>query len=181
VEREAGGATISFDPNIRPALMGSRATARARVGRYVASSDVVKVSEEDLAWLMPSVAVQEVAEAWSRAGPALVLVTHGGRGSTGICAAGWVRVAALPVPVVDTVGAGDAFMAATLDHLAGAGMLGPSGRQRLRGIGLDELRRLLGHASRAAALTCARAGADLPARDELNQVSPDSAKRPTAI
>lgn len=167
VEESAGRVTISYDPNARPRLMGDPAVARARVERFVAASDLVKVSDEDLGWLAPGADPMDVAAAWLDLGPATVVVTRGGEGSGAICRAGRVDVPAPAVTVVDTVGAGDSFMSGLIDYLAAAGLLGGGQRAALRAAGTDLLEAMLGHAARIAAITCSRAGANPPTREEL--------------
>ncbi|MFC7616381.1 carbohydrate kinase [Actinokineospora soli] len=81
-------AVVSYDPNCRPSLMGAPDAARPRIERLVALADVVKVSEEDLAWLHPGRPYAEVAREWLALGPAVVVVTCGGEGSFGVAAAG---------------------------------------------------------------------------------------------
>jgi len=167
LERAAGRVTVSYDPNARPRLMGDAGAARRRVERIVALCDVVKVSDEDLAWLAPGADPGDVARAWLALGPALVAVTRGGEGSFAVTAAGRVDVPAPSVTVIDTVGAGDSFTAGLLDHLAGAGLLGAERRGALRQAGPDVVRAMLAHAARIAAITCSRAGANPPTRAEL--------------
>ncbi|WP_045693884.1 carbohydrate kinase family protein [Streptomyces rubellomurinus] len=152
VERWRGRAPVSYDPNVRPALMGERAEAVRRVERCVALSDVVKASDEDLAWLYPDERPEAVAERWLALGPAVVAVTLGAEGAFALTAeGGYVRAAAVPVPVADTVGAGDSFTAAFLDaRAAGTGLPG-----------------CLTRAVTAAALTVSRPGANPPSAAEL--------------
>jgi len=167
LEAVRGRLIVSYDPNARPALMGDARAARARVERIVALSDLVKVSDEDLAWLAPGEDPLAVAEGWAERGPALVVVTLGGEGAVGLGAAGRVEVPAPPTTVVDTVGAGDSFMSGLLDHLAGAGLLDAERSERLRGIDPAFVRGMLEHAARIASITCGREGADPPALAEL--------------
>jgi fructokinase len=161
------GMTVTYDPNARPALMGDPVRARARVETLVALSDVVKVSDEDLSWLAPGEDPLDVVAAWHESGPGVVVLTRGEHGAAAVCAAGSLAVAAPKIQVVDTVGAGDAFMAALLDFLAGAGLLGADRRPALRAIGIGVVEELLRHAVRVAAVTCTRPGADPPTRTEL--------------
>ena len=161
------GATVSYDPNCRPLLMGEPATAAALVEAAVRASDVVKASEEDLRWLHPDLSPEQVAVRWSALGPALVAVTLGARGAFAVSAAGTVTAPGVPVTVEDTVGAGDSFMAALLAGLAGRDLLGAARRPRLRAVATSELTALLHEAITASALTCTRPGADPPRRDEL--------------
>jgi fructokinase len=172
VEQATGKVTVSYDPNARPRLMGAPDAARARVERLVALSDVVKVSDEDLAWLAPGEDVVKVAGQWLASGPAIVVVTLGGAGSIGLVTAGRVDVPAPAIDVVDTVGAGDSFMSGLLDHLAGAGLLGAHRRQALRALSTTDTEAMLQHAARIAAITCSRAGANPPTRSELEAWAP---------
>ena len=175
VRRARGTCTVSYDPNARPVLMGDPGAARERVETFVAASDVVKVSDEDLAWLVPGTDPVDVATRWLALGPAVVVVTRGGDGATGLCTGGRVDVAAPAVRVVDTVGAGDAFMAGLLDALSAADLLGVERRDALHGIDPARLEAATRRATRVAALTCARPGADPPTRAELAAAHPDEA------
>jgi fructokinase len=105
-----------------------------------------------------------VAQTWLGLGPAIVAVTTGERGAFAVCNAGIVRVQARPVEVVDTVGAGDAFMTGLIDALWSLGLLGADHRAELRRISVDTLTGVLQTAALSSALTVARAGADLPDR-----------------
>jgi fructokinase len=159
--------TVTYDPNARPALMGDAVAARSRVEEIVAHAHVVKVSDEDLAWLAPGEDPHAVARAWQRGGPALVIVTHGGDGAHAVFASDELTVPGARVDVVDTVGAGDSFMGALLDHLARHDLLGPESLPRLRALGEDDVRVMIEHAVRVAGITCSRAGANPPTHAEL--------------
>jgi fructokinase len=161
-------ATVTFDPNVRPALIEDADQARARIERLVERSDVVKASDEDLRWLDPDVPAEEQARRWLDLGPAIVAVTMGGEGAFAVCAAGSVRVTARQVQVVDTVGAGDSFMTGLIDALWSLDLLGAERRSALREIDADRLRGVLGNATLCSALTVAKAGADLPDRATRN-------------
>ena len=149
---------------MRPALITEDEQARTRIDRFVERCDVVKASDEDLHWIDPHRTPEQVAETWLGLGPAVVAVTMGERGSFAMCAAGIARVQARPVEVVDTVGAGDAFMTGLIDALWTLGLLGADRRSELRGISVDALTGVLQTAALSSALTVARAGADLPDR-----------------
>lgn len=168
LQRAAPSATISYDPNARPRLMGDADAARRRVERIVAGCDLVKVSDEDLEWLTPGEDPADVADRWQRSGPAVVVVTRGAAGALARFRGQGVQVPAPAVPVVDTVGAGDAFTSGALDYLSGAGMLGPDRRRALAAIDEQTLIAMLRHAVRASAITCTRAGAQPPTRAELD-------------
>ena len=159
--------SVSYDPNCRPALMGRPDDVGPRIESLVAASDVVKVSDEDLAWLHPGHDPREIARAWLGLGPSLVVVTLGGEGSYGVCAAGDVTVPGVRVAVADTVGAGDSFMAGLLDGLRRRDLLGAEAGGRLRALAPEVLRELLEEAALIAAITCSRPGADPPTAAEL--------------
>ncbi|MEU2544190.1 carbohydrate kinase [Streptomyces roseolus] len=161
-ERLRATATVSYDPNVRPALMGEHGAAVARVERCVALADVVKASDEDLAWLHPGEPPTAVAARWLELGPSVVLVTRGGDGALAVTREHSVAAGAPPVAVVDTVGAGDSFMSAVLDALAGRD------RAALAALGPGDLAGLLARAGAAAAVTVSRAGARPPDRAELD-------------
>ncbi|MFF4244476.1 carbohydrate kinase [Streptomyces sp. NPDC001822] len=167
VEGLRATATVSYDPNVRPALMGDRAHAVRRAEHFVALSDVVKASDEDLRRLYPGETPQHAAARWARSGPAVVLLTMGAEGALAFLPDTVVRVGAPPVRIEDTVGAGDAFMSGTLHALASHGLLGARGRARLRPLDPAVLGDVLRHAVASAAVTVGRAGALPPDRGEL--------------
>ena len=156
---------VTFDPNVRPSLVTDADDVRARVARLVALADVVKASGEDLDWLHPGRDHRDIAREWLAAGPSLVVVTEGGDGSFAAHATGIVEQAARPVTVIDTVGAGDTFMAALI-----AGLHAPTAaevRARIAGFTAADLTALLAAAAAAAAVTVSRPGADPPWAAEL--------------
>ncbi len=166
-EHQRGRVTISYDPNVRPALLGSPEDARPGIEHLVSLSDVVKVSDEDLDWLYPDREDEDVAREWLRTGPALVVVTRGGKGVFGVTADMEVRRPATQIDLVDTVGAGDSFTSGLLDGLRRADLIGGSSRESLATIDEASLISVLDAASRIAAITCSRPGADPPTRAEL--------------
>ncbi|WP_432564570.1 carbohydrate kinase family protein [Kineococcus sp. SYSU DK003] len=163
-----GRATTSYDPNVRPAFFADREQALARVEQFVEAADVVKASDEDLAWLLPGEDVEAVAYRWQARGPALVVVTRGSAGAVAVSGAGTLHVPAPRIEVVDTVGAGDAFMSGLLHALAEHDLLGGRGLPRLRHLGLGTLESIVATAIRSASITCSRAGANPPTRAELD-------------
>lgn len=160
-------ATISYDPNARPSLMGSAEATRGIVEQYVSLADVVKVSDEDLEWLYPGSDPLEVAAGWHSQGTALVIVTKGGSGATAFAACGRTDVVTPKVTVVDTVGAGDSFMGALLFGLGQHGLLGKSGRTNLNQLDRITLDTVLDQCVRVAAVTVSRAGANPPRLNEI--------------
>lgn len=166
-------ATIAFDPNCRPSIITDVDYARAQTEKFVALADVVKASDEDLEWLYPGVDPKETARRWlamgGAEGPAVVVVTQGGEGPWAVCAAGEAACQVPPVEVVDTVGAGDSFMAALLSALVDRELDGAQRRGELRGLGRETLAEIITYAARAAAITVSRAGANPPSRTEMQQ------------
>ncbi len=161
VERLAGTALVAIDPNVRAGVLDDPAAFRARLARLLERADLLKLSEDDLAWLAPGVPPDEGVRSLlggARAG----VVTRGGDGALVVTAAGAMHVAAPRVDVVDTIGAGDAF---------GGGLIA---WWDMRGLGrdalgdLDALVEATRFACRVAALTCARAGAQPPALAEVS-------------
>jgi len=169
-EHARGRVTISIDPNIRPTLAAGRADEVARVERQLALAHLVKASEEDTDWLYPGTGYRQVARAWQRLGPRVVVITLGKRGAFALAPDGTeVRRPAFDVTIVDTVGAGDAFCAGLLDALRRRGRLGGDGLAGAAGLTAGELAEVVDWAVLVSALTCARAGADPPTRDEALQ------------
>lgn len=162
--RDETTVVLSFDPNVRPALVGPRPQAVARAEAFVAASHVVKASDEDLGWLYPEEPLRDVLRRWARLGPELVVMTRGADGCLAETRSG--LSAELPgerVEVVDTIGAGDSFESGLLSALADGGLLDS---EMLGRISSSQLEAVLRRAVTVAAVTCGRAGADPPTRDE---------------
>ncbi|MFJ9036467.1 carbohydrate kinase [Streptomyces sp. NPDC102406] len=155
----AQGLVTALDPNIRAGLIPDADAYRARFRSWLPSTTLLKLSEEDAAWLGGT------PREWLAAGPAAVVVTRGGDGLTVFTRDGGER--AVPgerVDVVDTIGAGDTVNAALLHGLGEQGALSPAAVGALSG---DDWVRLLRFAARAAAITCSRAGAEPPYASEV--------------
>jgi fructokinase len=162
--------TVSYDPNIRPSIMGDLDPVRARVEELVALSDVVKASEDDLELLYAGQSPEQVMATWVSLGAGVAVVTLGADGVVYRVAASpdVARAGTLADRVVDTVGAGDSFMAGLVSGLVVAGLLGdPGARDRLRSATLDEVRPAIERGLATSAVTVSRAGAYAPALDEL--------------
>ncbi|SDI09453.1 fructokinase [Actinokineospora alba] len=156
----------SFDPNIRPALVGPREEYRQRLTALWAVSDIVKVSVEDLQWVYPDsdpVAVGRRLQ--DDHGTPLVVVTLGGEGAVALHGGRTCRRRAAPVSVVDTVGAGDTFSGGLLHWLDENGALS---REGLRSLTEQEIDQALEFAITVAGLACTRPGADPPRRAEAH-------------
>ncbi|MCG7628902.1 carbohydrate kinase [Epibacterium sp. MM17-32] len=166
LERDGGSRAVVMDPNIRPGFAPDEQRYRARLMAMLARADMVKVSDEDLAWILPEHdGLLPQAHALQALGPAVVLVTKGAEGAIGVLSGGeTVEVAAEPAEVVDTVGAGDTFNAGVMARLDEQGLLT---KEALRQLAPDALKLALAHGARVAAITVARAGANPPWANEL--------------
>lgn len=160
----AGDRVVMLDPNIRPGFIRDEAAYRARLDAMLARADIVKVSDEDLHWLMGAGDLADLAQGLRRKGPKVVIVTEGADGARAFHTGGMAQAAADPVKVVDTVGAGDTFNAGFLAALDDAGFLT---RAAVASLDNDALRAALSLGAQAAAVTVSRAGANPPRRDEL--------------
>jgi fructokinase len=160
-------ATVSFDPNIRPKLSGTRDQALRLVLDLVRLADVVKASDEDVEWLYPGRDPGEVAAEWRALGPSIVIVTRGGEGAIAVTRTDRVDVPAPETVLVDTVGAGDSFMAATIAALDARALTGAARRDALAAIDRATLVEVVEFAARCAAVTVSRAGANPPWAHEV--------------
>lgn len=148
-------ALLSFDPNIRPSIIGDHDQALARFESLASRVDVVKLSDVDADWLYPGQSADAQMDQILRLGAQVVALTFGSEGSILSTTSARVRIPAGAVEVRDTIGAGDCFMSSLVHDLQDAST-------RLADMNEDSLRRLGEEASRRAAFTVARAGADLP-------------------
>jgi fructokinase len=162
-------ATVTYDVNARPAITGTGPDVVEAVERVVAVADLVKASDEDLDALYPGTDHAGAATALLARGPIAVVVTRGGAGATWYSRSGVVEVAARPVEVADTIGAGDTFGAALVDALWSRGLLGAGSRAALAALDAPGVTAVLAYAARAAAVTVSRPGADPPYRSELGE------------
>ncbi len=151
-------ASIVFDPNIRPAMISDREQYLAQVERWVAISSVVKVSDDDIKWLYPSLDIEQVVNNWLKKGPSLIVVTYGDKGLAGYREGEVVIVEAVKLKVIDTVGAGDTVGAILVEAIVKYGL------DTLTGARLETM---LKRAAKAAAITVSRVGANPPMSEEL--------------
>ncbi|MEU1278001.1 carbohydrate kinase [Streptomyces sp. NPDC005805] len=165
------GATVSIDPNVRPLLVPP-AVYRERLPAWCRLADVLRLSEDDLALLLPGRTPEAACDEWHAAGVPLVVITLGERGALASLDGERVTVPAPPVRVVDTVGAGDSFTAGLLHHLGVQGALGG----RPDGLTISEVADACAFAARVAALTCSVAGPNPPRADRLGE--PTAPARP---
>ncbi len=167
VERLKGKALLSLDPNIRANLIHDEPKYRALLQHLIALTDILKLSDADLAWLLPGASMEEALLHMCGLGPALVIVTQGEKGVVARSGSSpIIQVPTVPVSVIDTVGAGDAFCAGVLAWLADRAI---TARERVLALSEPELRAALNFASAVAALNCTRAGANPPRRSEVEQ------------
>lgn len=162
--REAPHRVTMIDPNIRPSFISDEASYRARLDRMMAAADIVKLSDEDLIWLMGDGEIADLAAQLIAKGTKLVCITEGSKGATGYTADFAVSVPANKVEVVDTVGAGDTFNAGVLVSLDRAGALS---KNKIASLSEDQVRDALTLGVSSAAVTVSRAGANPPWKDEL--------------
>lgn len=162
--READQKVTMIDPNIRPSFIKDEARYRNRIMRMISAADIVKVSDEDLEWLVGEGPLAASAAKLRDLGPKLVCVTEGSKGVTGYHNGGAVFISAPKVEVVDTVGAGDTFnaglLAGLLDHDALT-------KEALTTLPEHALEAALTLGAASAAVTVSRAGANPPTRAEL--------------
>ena len=173
VKRQAIRSTVSYDPNIRPALLGTPDEARPHVEAIVALADVVKASDEDLKWLYPDRPIEDVLREWLQSGPSLILCTRGPWGVYILTAAerDMLVVDPLDVELVDTVGAGDSLMAGLISGLVDADLLGSAeAKQRLREASWDQILPAIHRGIITSGITILYQGAYSPTREEVNEI-----------
>jgi len=151
-------APIVYDPNIRPAVMSDRKQYIAQVERWVSISSAIKVSDEDIKWLYPSLDIEQVTNDWLIKGPSLIVITYGDKGLTGHRKNESCGVDAMSVVVADTVGAGDTVGAILVEAILKDGLASLTGFR---------LESMLKRAAKAAAITVSRVGANPPTSEEI--------------
>jgi fructokinase len=155
---------VTYDPNVRPALLGSQAEARTAFEELVPLTDVVKLSDEDARWLYPNLQADDVPRRILGLGARLVAITVGSRGSVLAGREAQVVVPAVQSAMADTIGAGDSYMSALIHGLLHRGS---------EGLPASVLESLGRTASKAAAITVRRAGANPPTLEELHLELPE--------
>jgi fructokinase len=166
MRRESRRRIISLDPNVREGMIEDRDAYRKRFEGWVEQVDILRLSRADFEYIYPDGEIEAAVERWLKSGVALCIVTLGSDGAVGYTAAG--AQAEVPTPkveVVDTVGAGDTFLAAALAYCHQEGVL--YDREALKALPADRLAACLDFASRAAAINCTRAGANPPTWAEV--------------
>ena len=151
-------APLVFDPNIRSSVVSDRARYQQIIEKWATISSVIKMSDDDLAWLYPEMDFRSAAENFINEKTQLVVITKGASGLDGFTEDGEVSVPGVKVDIVDTVGAGDTVGAILVEAIVKYGL------DDLVGATLE---RTLNRAAAAAAITCSRAGANPPTLKEL--------------
>jgi fructokinase len=164
MKREHQRRVMMFDPNIRPGFIQDKQAHLGRMRRMLVMADIVKLSDEDLAWFGETGSHDEIAAHWLGQGPKLVIVTRGSKGATAYSASHTISVTPEKVTVVDTVGAGDTFNAGVLASLHEQKMLT---KDAVADLSEPAIEAALSLGARAAAVTVSRAGANPPWRREL--------------
>lgn len=161
------GATVSYDPNARPIIMGDPAGVLPRMETVVGLSTIVKASDEDCEWLYPGDSFSDVASRWRGLGAGLVIITQGPDGVETWLGDTHVALPIVATTVADTIGAGDSFMAGLLHALSSQGQLGPQSKGALAHMSKADLTTALEFALGCAAITVSRVGANPPRSAEL--------------
>ena len=164
MKREQKDRVITLDPNIRATLVHNRDGYIARLDRLVAMADIARLSEDDLAWITPNDSFEALGRRWLDLGARMVILTRGAEGATAITASHAVSIPGIAAKVVDTVGAGDTFTAGILARLDALGLLT---KKAVANLDRERLTDVLTFATKAAAVTVSRAGADPPWLKEI--------------
>lgn len=151
-------APIIFDPNVRPSIQGDKGIYRGAVERWIDVASIVKLSEDDLSWLYGG-GEREIVKGWLSRGVSIVILTRADKGLRAYTKGSVIDVSAVKVELVDSVGAGDTVGAVVVE-----GVL----RHGIENLDGEFLRLVLERAAKAAAITCSRAGAMPPTRQELD-------------
>jgi len=161
------GVPITFDPNIRPAFIDARETYLPRFEKTLKATDLLKLSDEDMEWLYPGKDIETQAQAiFDNEDLGLLILTKGGEGAIAFTKDGRQTIPAAPVPnLVDTVGAGDTFMATVISELTKRDLIEKSA---LRSAPSEQIEIVLTAAAKAAAINCGRKGCNPPTALELH-------------
>lgn len=163
------GLTTSLDPNVRESLIEDPDEFRARFHRLLTSATLVKLSDEDLNWIYPDLSTDHaMTRMRNESQVALIALTKGSDG-----AEFWTRTEHVAEPnpqidtLVDTIGAGDTFMATLLAQLAARRHLS---HNAIAEMGPKEISNLLKRCLHAACLNCAKSGCNPPTAATIDAV-----------
>ena len=166
MKRESGNRIVSLDPNIRSSLMPDKKAYFERFEKWIELVDSIKLSQADMDWLYPDEKTEAIIARWFDMGINLCILTLGSTGAKGYTPNKEPIFAPTPkIEVSDTIGAGDAFLSATLAYLHKLDFL--HSKKHLQNISTEELSKCLTYANRAAAINCSREGANPPYKNEL--------------
>lgn len=165
--REAANRVMFLDPNIREVFIKDREKHYSRMMRMIAMADIVKLSDEDLAWFAEEGDEDHIITRWLTLGPKLVVVTRGAQGADAWTSNFKIHVSGISVPVADTVGAGDTVNAGILAHFYQEGLLDKS---QLIALTREQVRNAVRLGMQAAAITVSRPGANPPWEQELQSL-----------
>ncbi len=168
--QEALRRVVALDPNVRARLVSDKDTYRQRLERLIGAAAIIKVSTEDMQALYGPGNPYEIARTWNRQEKGqprakLIVITDGANGAQALLEGEWITFPATPVPIADTVGAGDTVQAALLAGLHTRNLLTHSALNRLT---CDQAAPVIAQAITAATFTCTRRGADLPHTADFN-------------
>ena len=164
-----GNLTLSHDLNIRPSLGFDREVELNRVLSLNSISHIIKASDADIEWLFdlePGADLSQIAKDWTSQGQ-LLLITRGADGVALYLNQKELKVPSQKINLVDTVGAGDTFMANFLVKLDDFDALGQNPLAKLAGISNENLTEAVEYATAAAAIVCERSGCQPPTRQEV--------------
>lgn len=164
IARDGHRLPVMLDPNIRPFFIAHPDAYRGRLSRLIAKADIVKLSADDLEWLLPGQSPDDAAREVLAQGPAIVLQTGGAAGARAHWSGDAVAAPAVRTTVADTIGAGDTFNAGFLASLHRQGVLSKAG---LAAISTEQLATALSLGAEAAAVTVSRPGANPPWAHEM--------------
>ena len=165
--QEIKNKVLFLDPNIRSTFISDEISYRKRLNKMISSSDILKVSDEDLDWIVTSgSSINEKIEKLHNLGAKLIIVTKGAEGVAAyVKNKKVINLPAQKVNVIDTVGAGDTFNAGFLLNLDEQDLLD---RDSLNTINNDQLTQALSFANKVASITVTRKGANPPWHEELS-------------
>ena len=161
MQKYANNHVIMLDPNIRTAFIKDEEKYRNRLGKMIALTDILKISDEDLNWLVPDTSsIEKQIDVLIGDSSKLVLVTKGSDGAVAFHGPNEIAVvAATKVIVADTIGAGDTFNAGILQSLVNDRALTKPFHANPD---QNTIQTALRHANKIAAMTVSRIGAKLP-------------------
>ena len=164
LKKASNSHVISLDPNIRPTVIKDKKKHLARLKRLIAKADLVKISDEDVAYMTGKQDFAKSAKAWLKLGAKIVAITRGGVGVEVFTKKHALSLPAPKVKVADTVGAGDTFTAGFLTYLHRNALLS---KKAMAGIEATQLMHAAEFAMECAAVTVSRPGANPPWAHEV--------------